>query len=541
MRSFTNQEYRTTQAETGEMMNLEVFATNLDFWDGPTATQSSLLGLIAPPHTSGMNISHVLDPDFALESPSNLFHDSAGPVTLHSPTRSSSLDHADEPHLDLPVFISDDDYSEVRCNLAKCDRSIDDFQFPSKYALMRFVRAFFKSMAPHFPILHQPTFEVASVPISLLLAVMACGATYSDEPEAAASIHLTALQLMSNHGDITLNRTEEKAYFLWELQTFLLLTYFGVYSKISQVRRTSLNIFSHAIESSKKAIKDIPSFHPLVYKDWVYQESMIRCVAGVGILGTALNYEMQAQTFDLPDLWTKIQLPSSRDDWLKEEQSWTRPPPAPYLADVMEKTFAGQVPEIQVDDLAFLAIVSAVLNHICSVEVLINGKYPSLWDDFVNRLSPPVQLLDHICNEQLAKTICEALLPTPILQQLSGMKRLLSSPELLHESEEMSTLFQAPPLGTMRWILDRALTRAAATLKTYCRMGLRHLQRIGPYVYAPMAATAVIEAVEVLLDEVDAETKSIRLATKSQHGLMPLIAVAEVLQDCTGPAQCLRA
>lgn len=31
---------------------------------------------------------------------------------------------------------------------------------------------------------------------------MACGAIYSDEPEAAASIHLTALQLMSKVSDL---------------------------------------------------------------------------------------------------------------------------------------------------------------------------------------------------------------------------------------------------------------------------------------------------------------------------------------------------
>lgn len=220
---------------------------------------------------------------------------------------------------------------------------------------------------------------------------------------------------------------------------------------------------------------------------------------------------MQAQTFDLPDFRTQIRLPSTRNEWLKDEQSWKMPPPAPYSVDVIEKTFAGQPPELQVDDFAFLTIVSAVLNHMCSFELLINGKYPSLWEDFVNRLSPPVQLLDNICNEQLARTTCEVFLPTPILQcvrslldsaiyhlhgcrQLSGLKRLMLSPGLLHESDELNTLFHAPQLGTMRRALEKALVRAAATLKTYCRMGLRHLQRTAPYVYAPMAATAVIEA-----------------------------------------------
>ncbi|KAI8931459.1 hypothetical protein NX059_011785 [Plenodomus lindquistii] len=570
MRPLTYQDNWSAQAESQDTMNLEVFATNPSFWDGPALMHNSMLDLVASSHTADLSMSHVFDPDLTspYSSPlsSDLLQDVGEPSAFYPPARSSSTDQTVEPCPDSPIFVCDDDYSEAQGNLAKCGVNVGNFRFPSKYALMRFVQAFFASMAPHFPILHRPTFAIASIPSPLLLAVMACGAIYSDESEEAASIHLAALQLMSKHEDVTVPRTEEKALQLWELQTSLLLSYFGAYSKCLTVRRKSLNLFSYAIELAKKAIQDIPSFDPLEYRDWVYQESIIRCVAGVGILGAALNYEMQAQTFDLPDFQSKIRLPSTRNEWMKDEQSWKKPPPAPYSADVIEKTFAGQPPELPVDDLAFLTIVSGVLNHICSFEVLMNGRYPSLWEDFVDRLSPPMQLLDKMCNEQLARTTYEAFLPTPILQcvrsfldsaiyhlhgcrQLSGLKRLMLSPGSLHEPEELNTLFRAPHLDIKRRALAKALVRAAATLKTYCRMGLRRLQRTAPYVYAPMAATAVIEAglllywyarsdmttaeVEALLKELEAEIKSIQLATNSQSGLLPLVAAAEVLQEST--------
>lgn len=43
----------------------------------------------------------------------------------------------------------------------------------------------------------------------------------------------------------------------------------------------------------------------------------------------------------------------------------------------------------------------------------------------------------------------------------------------------------------------------------------------------------ITSEVEALLKEVEAEVKSIRLATNSQVGLLPLVAVAEVLQEST--------
>lgn len=164
MRPLTYQDNRSAQAESGNAMNLEVFATNLDFWDGPASTHNSMLDLVAPPHTADMSMSYVFDPDFALSFPSNLLQDSGEPLTLYPSTPSSSTDQTDKPYPDLPILVSDDDYSEAQCNLAKCDVYIGDFQFPSKYALMRFVRAFFASMAPHFPIVHRPTFAIASTP-----------------------------------------------------------------------------------------------------------------------------------------------------------------------------------------------------------------------------------------------------------------------------------------------------------------------------------------------------------------------------------------
>ncbi|KAH7046586.1 hypothetical protein B0J12DRAFT_700732 [Macrophomina phaseolina] len=41
---------------------------------------------------------------------------------------------------------------------------VRSFQIPSKYAMTRFVKAFFNHMAPHLPIIHRPTFRIGTTP-----------------------------------------------------------------------------------------------------------------------------------------------------------------------------------------------------------------------------------------------------------------------------------------------------------------------------------------------------------------------------------------
>lgn len=59
----------------------------------------------------------------------------------------------------------DSSYADAVANLHIYDPdNANTIQFPSKRILYRFVDAYFMHMAPHMPILHQPTFTIASTP-----------------------------------------------------------------------------------------------------------------------------------------------------------------------------------------------------------------------------------------------------------------------------------------------------------------------------------------------------------------------------------------
>lgn len=107
----------------------------------------------------------------------------------------------------------DVDYASAQANVALYDTNqcLSAFRFPSKPALLRFVNAFFRHMAPHTPIVHRPTFDVSTVPCTyaiatyrlaltvaapLLIVMMACGALYLCEHSTAARLHSAAQQLM---------------------------------------------------------------------------------------------------------------------------------------------------------------------------------------------------------------------------------------------------------------------------------------------------------------------------------------------------------
>lgn len=65
------------------------------------------------------------------------------------------------------IFGFDDaGYEQAKANLASHDpdQKLLSFRFPSKYAAIRYVKAYFEYMDPQLPMVHRPTFDAATVP-----------------------------------------------------------------------------------------------------------------------------------------------------------------------------------------------------------------------------------------------------------------------------------------------------------------------------------------------------------------------------------------
>lgn len=57
-------------------------------------------------------------------------------------------------------------YEQARVNLASydTDQKLLNFQFPTRYAVIRYVKAYYEYMDPQLPIVHRPSFNAATMP-----------------------------------------------------------------------------------------------------------------------------------------------------------------------------------------------------------------------------------------------------------------------------------------------------------------------------------------------------------------------------------------
>lgn len=461
-------------------------------------------------------------------------------------------------------FVLDDDgYTKAKANLAHYDPSqkLLHFRFPSKYAVIRFVDAYFEFMDPQLPIVHRPTFDAANVPSPLLIAVMACGAMYSSEQGAAATMHAASLQLTSEHWK------NDNPFQLWLLQANLLLGFFEVYGGDWTIPQRASSIFSCNAKLAQEAVGTLKQFSITTYGDWVYQETVNRCMASTIILGAAVNSTTQKQYIALPDLDAKFSLPSSMSSWLKDESSWEGPTEMPIFSDTLKRIFAGESPILEISDFGFLSIVSAVLGHICLFENLAGSQHPHLYTSFVNEMERSVRILGEMWTMRTVSENSHRSTHTPQARstkllldsvyyhlygnsQLATMKNLLGSVGVLKRSEMIQEIFKAPHSTN----LEKALVRAAEALRDDCRLGLRYLQKMAPHRFTPLSATAVFEgglllcwylqtkrsettptevypALDLLIGEGFAELDGLQMTNKDELATLPLLANAEVLQD----------
>ncbi|KAH6718394.1 hypothetical protein BKA61DRAFT_301709 [Leptodontidium sp. MPI-SDFR-AT-0119] len=461
-------------------------------------------------------------------------------------------------------FVLDNDgYAKAQANLAHYNPSqkLLHFRFPSKYAVIRFVDAYFEFMDPQLPIVHRPTFDAATVPSPLLIAVMACGAMYSSEQGAAAMMHAASLQLTSE------NWKTDNPFQLWLLQTNLLLGFFEVYCGDWTIPQRACSIFSCNAKLAQEAVGTLKLFSIATYRDWVYQETVNRCMASTIVLAAAVNSTSQKQYIVLPDLDARFSLPSSMTAWVKDESSWERPTEMPIFSDTLKRIFAGEPPILEISDFGFLSIVSAVLGHICLFENLAGSQHPHLYTSFVNEMERSVQILGEmwamrtVSENSYKSTHTPQARSTKLLldsvfyhlygnSQLAAMKNLLGSAEVLNRSEMLQEISKTPHSIN----LEKALIRAAEALRDDCRLGLRYLQKMAPHRFAPLSATAVFEGglllcwylqtkrsetaatevhstLDLLIGEGFAELDGLQMTTEDELTTLPLLANAEVLHD----------
>ncbi|KAH7039451.1 hypothetical protein B0J12DRAFT_606027 [Macrophomina phaseolina] len=523
-------------------------------FDGPDTVLESLLD----PHLCTPNLSNVFGPDSHALFDDVLSNEKSRLPEVRSERSARSCSSSS-------TSLGDAECLSARANLARYDQNkvLSSFQFPSRYAMIRFVNAFFKHMAPHMPLVHRPTFDIASVASPLLIEIMACGALYLCERATAMNMHAAALRLMSEveRGIESLGKPPK--FQLWMLQTYLLMSYFGAYGANLETEQRATHTFAYAVKLTQDAIKELRSCSVLDYRDWVYQESICRSIASTIMIGAALGSTKFHQCFATPFSTAAFPLPSQTEVWQKDEQTWSGDLEIQDSTQVFDSILAGQKPAVPVSQFGLVALIASVLWRVSSFEALVGSDQLDTYADFVSKMARAVRVLDEMLAEQTSSEAAIDATPSPLLK---SAKCLLNSTYYhLYGSKTLAQaklVFDSPGTDRTDWPseqvhpsnLDMALVRAAEAMQDDIRLGLMYLQKWGPHKFGPVCGNSVLEtglllswylqnkpalvsvldshaAINQSIQEVISEMEELRATIHGQLPAVPLVVASELLAD----------
>ncbi|CAK7222013.1 hypothetical protein SBRCBS47491_004723 [Sporothrix bragantina] len=203
---------------------------------------------------------------------------------------------------------------ELRLHMHDTGHRLGDFQFPSRYMTIRFLKAFFAYFLPHTPVVHTPTFHVETCPIPLLLAIMACGAIHVNEPDVGMLLHRAVLKLLSESEDSVLVSGQDTELQLWEFQTRLLACQFGLFSGDRRLRREARLSFP------KLCMADMAPRDS--WQQWIFCETIARCVAWVNTLSAVLLCDDETPIVHLSTPYIDAPLPCAEAPWAADATGW---------------------------------------------------------------------------------------------------------------------------------------------------------------------------------------------------------------------------
>ncbi|CAG9986885.1 unnamed protein product [Clonostachys byssicola] len=400
-------------------------------------------------------------------------------------------------------FVADDNNCEnARANLTKYPAHVlASLRFPSKYAVKRFVKAFFEHFAAHIPIVHEPTFDIATTPSPLLFAIMACGAVYLGESSTSISMHAVAVQLIFEHEQMGAFKKVDLETLVWMLQTYLLLGYFEIHCG-SEAK--SGHAFLHCVKLTREAIKEVQTCSVTSYKDWVRRESINRCISTTILIGASLCSKEQEAWLAWPIVEAKFALPSSTADWQQPESGFEIPTQVLYSDEALDAIVNGQTPSQSMSEFGLITVVSTLLYRICSFELLTSSQHGELYTSYAEKMGLSLDVLDRILKRRMGQQdaglapdstvhCAKSMLDSAFYHlyasiPLSAMKKLLWSSATLQDAEILRISSEASSPDLLK-----AFVRAAEGLRYDCRLGLSYLGKMAPIKFGPEDAVGAYE------------------------------------------------
>lgn len=167
----------------------------------------------------------------------------------------------------------------------------------------------------------------------------------------------------------------------------------------------------------------------------------------------------------------------------------------------MEGIMQGSMPPPEFSEYAFLAVVCNIRCRICSFEAFSVSCHPSLKSAFIESMDAAMSTLSQAMSQMnyehssplhrhTNSALNSAFLHLYSSHELSGMKRLLRNPEVLHDSQEMSSLFDSPFSPRLK----RGLICAAKALQLDFETGINYVRLTAPLRFDPLEIHALCES-----------------------------------------------
>ncbi|CAK7238130.1 hypothetical protein SEUCBS140593_010356 [Sporothrix eucalyptigena] len=267
---------------------------------------------------------------------------------------------------------------ELRLHMHDVGQRLVDFRLPSRYFVIRSIKAFFAYFTPHTPVIHAPTFHVTTCPPPLLLAIMACGAVHVNESEVGKLLHHAVLKLLNETDGSILEGNSEPEVQVWEVQTRLLACQFGLFSGDRRLRREARLSFPKLCMLCQEACHEAERRRATSWSQWIVSETAVRCIAWVNTLSAVLLCDDETPLVQLPAPFIDAPLPCDEARWAADATDWQNrsnkagqeeaATPKTLLSDAYRWLVTGGITlnsRASISPFGMLVLVSALLSQIC--------------------------------------------------------------------------------------------------------------------------------------------------------------------------------
>lgn len=441
---------------------------------------------------------------FPLASPPTTFH---GTEIQSDEPRSNPLDQHCHPQPvgmpsanDYEIHISEAEMELVNTNIRTFafDRGLPEIQLVTKYGVIRYLRAFFRYFAPHAPMVPMQTFNITNTHPILALTIFSIGARYADEHDMAFILHNTANKLLSRNDQMMDENSGDICPPVWELQSRLLLCYSGFFSGNHSLQQHALQSFHKTIDVVGNASSFIAQLPQATWTDWIHRETITRCAAMCTVLAALFISDQENVSFNTSLLPTDIPLPSSEEDWKASASTWflTRVSHR-SLSKSLEDLMSGKGIEGYISAFGLLTLAGALVCHICSSQSTMAFHSLDTTQGFFSTLDASLRSWEESWKRHPHSSYQFISAHGPIMgdalallniayYHIHGGRQLKFIRRFLKSNQEPSSFTFDRDLEPLEFPgLEKAINRAAMTIRLRSRFGISYLKRTGALTFAP--------------------------------------------------------